>query len=83
MLATHRRIQESIFEGGNVVQFLRTTIEDRFGVKSLPDGFLFFPVELGGVGDPILRTPRSVRLLTALSRLVGPQVTLRRTSSNS
>jgi len=49
MLATHRRIQESIFEGGNVVQFLRQTIESRFGVKSIPDGFLFFPVELGGV----------------------------------
>jgi hypothetical protein len=49
MLATHRRIQESIFEGGNVVQFLRKTIEERFGVKSIPDGFLFFPVELGGL----------------------------------
>jgi len=32
-----------------VVQFLRQTIESRFGVKSIPDGFLFFPVELGGV----------------------------------
>ena len=49
MLATHRRIQESIFEGGNVVQFLRHMIESRFGVKDIPDGFLFFPVELGGL----------------------------------
>jgi hypothetical protein len=44
MLATHRRIQETVFDGGNVVQFLRKTIEERFGVKNIPDGFFFFPV---------------------------------------
>ncbi|KAL5378355.1 hypothetical protein PMIN06_004728 [Paraphaeosphaeria minitans] len=49
MLATHRRIQETIFDGGNVVQFLKKTIEERFQVKDIPDGFLFFPVELGGL----------------------------------
>ncbi|KAF2726862.1 hypothetical protein EJ04DRAFT_582419 [Polyplosphaeria fusca] len=49
MLKIHRHIQESIFEGGNVVQFLKKTIEDRFGVQNVPDGFLFFPVELGGL----------------------------------
>lgn len=49
MLATHRDIQESIFEGGNVVQFLKKTIKERFNVNNIPDGFLFFPVELGGL----------------------------------
>ncbi|KAL5393323.1 hypothetical protein DPSP01_000146 [Paraphaeosphaeria sporulosa] len=49
MLATHRRIQEKIFDGGNVVHFLKKTIEERFHVKDIPDGFLFFPVELGGL----------------------------------
>ncbi|KAJ4380637.1 hypothetical protein N0V86_003996 [Didymella sp. IMI 355093] len=49
MLATHRHIQESIFDGGNVVQHLKQMIKDRFGVSDLPDGFLFFPVELGGL----------------------------------
>jgi hypothetical protein len=49
MLATHRRIQESIFDGGNVVHFLKHTIKQRFGVDHVPDGFLFFPVELGGL----------------------------------
>lgn len=49
MLATHRRIQEKIFDGGNVVQFLKKTIEERFQVKDIPEGFLFFPVELGGL----------------------------------
>jgi hypothetical protein len=49
MLATHRRIQESVFDGGNVVQYLKQMIRDRFGVSNLPDGFLYFPVELGGL----------------------------------
>jgi hypothetical protein len=46
MLATHRHIQERIFDGGNVVSFLKKTIHERFGVADVPDGFLFFPVEL-------------------------------------
>jgi hypothetical protein len=49
MLATHRHIQESIFQGGNVVSHLKSMIESRFGVSDVPDGFLFFPVELGGL----------------------------------
>ncbi|KAF2654358.1 hypothetical protein K491DRAFT_693890 [Lophiostoma macrostomum CBS 122681] len=49
MLATHRHIQERIFDGGNVVSFLKKTIHERFGVADVPDGFLFFPVELGGL----------------------------------
>lgn len=49
MLATHRGIQEKIFEGGNVVHFLKKSIEERFSVRSVPDGFLFFPIELGGL----------------------------------
>jgi hypothetical protein len=49
MLATHRHIQESIFHGGNVVQHLQKMIAERFNVSDVPDGFLFFPVELGGL----------------------------------
>jgi len=49
MLATHRHIQHAIFAGGNVVQFLKDMIALRFGVHDIPDGFLFFPVELGGL----------------------------------
>jgi hypothetical protein len=49
MLATHRHIQESIFSGGNVVQHLKHMISSRFDVHDIPDGFLFFPVELGGL----------------------------------
>jgi hypothetical protein len=49
MLTTHRRIQESIFHGGNVVHHLKQMITERFNVSDVPDGFLFFPVELGGL----------------------------------
>jgi hypothetical protein len=49
MLATHRHIQECIFHGGNVVQHLKRMIAERFDVSDVPDGFLFFPVELGGL----------------------------------
>jgi hypothetical protein len=54
MLTTHRRIQEIVFDGGNVTQYLRKMIEHRFAVSDVPDGFLFFPVELGGLN---LRSP--------------------------
>ncbi|KAH7414032.1 hypothetical protein DE146DRAFT_673709 [Phaeosphaeria sp. MPI-PUGE-AT-0046c] len=49
MLATHRHIQSSIFNGSNVVEHLKTMISTRFNVSDIPDGFLFFPVELGGL----------------------------------
>ena len=61
MLATLERIQREVFassktEDGetSVVEFLKTTIEERFGVPNIPDGYLFFPVELGGLE---LRSP--------------------------
>ena len=50
MLATHRRIQESIFQGSSVTESLKGSIRDRFGVGDVPDGFLYFPIELGGLG---------------------------------
>jgi hypothetical protein len=49
MLTTHRRVQEIVFDGGNVVQHLRRMIEERFGVSDVPDGFFVFPAELGGL----------------------------------
>ena len=49
MLATHRHIQDSIFPNSSIVQHLKKMIEERFSVKGVPDGFLFFPVELGGL----------------------------------
>lgn len=49
ILATHQRIQKTVFDGKDVAQYLKSMVEARFGVKDLADGFLFFPVELGGL----------------------------------
>ncbi|PSN73291.1 hypothetical protein BS50DRAFT_514487 [Corynespora cassiicola Philippines] len=54
ILATHSRIQARVFNDGNVVQFLKEMISKRFAVDDIPDGFLFFPVDLGGLE---LRSP--------------------------
>jgi hypothetical protein len=66
MLSTHRHIQNSIYPGSSIVQHLRTMIEERFLVKNVPDGFLFFPVELGGLDlkspfVPLLQIRKSVK----------------------
>ncbi|KAL9581056.1 MAG: hypothetical protein Q9212_004128 [Teloschistes hypoglaucus] len=60
MLATHNRIQRQIFlasndasslghTSGSVVEFLKQTIEGHFGTKDIPDGYFYFPTELGGL----------------------------------
>lgn len=65
MLATHQRIQRHIFSSsstssisspdqqnkssGSVIEFLKRTIEQRFGVTDIPDGYFYFPTELGGL----------------------------------
>ncbi|ROV94857.1 hypothetical protein VPNG_09321 [Cytospora leucostoma] len=58
MLATHRRIQQEIFSedsvGGlgpasSILDYLKKVIEQRFGVTDVPDGFFYFPVDLGGL----------------------------------
>lgn len=49
ILATHQRIQKTVFDGKDVAQHLKSMIEECFSVKDLADGFLFFPVELGGL----------------------------------
>ncbi|KAI0134778.1 hypothetical protein BJ170DRAFT_679658 [Xylariales sp. AK1849] len=61
MLATHSRIQREVFsaestvhagEGGeaaSVVDYLKGVLEKRFNVSDIPDAYLFFPVELGGL----------------------------------
>ena len=61
MLATHERIQRRIFDSssaaeglegkgiGSVTEYLKRTIHQRFSVKDIPDGYLYFPGELGGL----------------------------------
>ncbi|KAJ8119489.1 hypothetical protein ONZ43_g3567 [Nemania bipapillata] len=65
VLQTYQRIQGVLFkpastpaqnEGGqysiegNVVGYLKSKIEERFGVSDLPDAFIFLPEKMGGLG---------------------------------
>ncbi|RSM12092.1 hypothetical protein CEP52_002655 [Fusarium oligoseptatum] len=58
MLSTHERIQRQVFsklsEDGedkvsSVAEYLRREMSRRFGIDDIPDGFLYFPVDLGGL----------------------------------
>ncbi|SPO02045.1 uncharacterized protein DNG_04718 [Cephalotrichum gorgonifer] len=58
MLETHNRIQKEVFSGsgdddvksmGSVVAYLKKILSDRFAVENTPDGFFYFPAELGGL----------------------------------
>ena len=65
MLEINSYIQRKIFSSsadatsvsGSVVEFLRQSIEQRFAVKDIPDGYFFFPSELGGldIRNPFVR----------------------------
>jgi hypothetical protein len=51
ILAAHQHIHLALFsDDGSITEYLKRLIKDRFGVEGVPDGFLFFPVELGGLG---------------------------------
>ncbi|UPK95031.1 hypothetical protein LCI18_005966 [Fusarium solani-melongenae] len=58
MLSTHERIQRQVFsklsEDGedkvsSVAEYLKREMSRRFGIENIPDGFLYFPVDLGGL----------------------------------
>ena len=52
MLATLERVQLKIFaESGasSVVEHLKSMLQQRFGITNIPDGYIFFPTELGGL----------------------------------
>jgi hypothetical protein len=43
-------MQEKIFPGSDVCEFLKGQIKDCFSVTDIPDAFIFIPEELGGLG---------------------------------
>ena len=53
MLITHGRIQRQVFaaeeESGGFVGHLKRIIASRHGVEDLPEGYFYFPTELGGL----------------------------------
>ncbi|KAJ5561658.1 reverse transcriptase [Penicillium sp. DV-2018c] len=82
-ISTLSRIERTLFnttpDSGNssgpisgVSDYLRTVIAERFHIHDLPDGFFYYPVELGGLGllnpfigllamrENIKRTPRKL-----------------------
>ncbi|KDR74024.1 hypothetical protein GALMADRAFT_141768 [Galerina marginata CBS 339.88] len=71
MIDTLARIQRDLFSDvGGAVGYLRRTIEDRFGVVDLPEGYFYFPIGSGGL------ELRNVMLeLLALERRGQPLVT--------
>lgn len=52
MLATFQRIQHALFgaDSGGAGECLKKMISSRFGVRDLPDGYLYFPPGMGGLG---------------------------------
>lgn len=58
IIETYEHIQRSLFKDtgtANVTDYLRGMLKERFGTDdSVPDGFFYFPHELGGLG---LRNP--------------------------
>ncbi|GAP88949.1 hypothetical protein SAMD00023353_3400220 [Rosellinia necatrix] len=65
VLQVYQRIQRVLFEtpsqspendekqsgtGGNVVDYLKSKIKERFGVSEVPDAFIFLPEQMGGLG---------------------------------
>ncbi|RDL34361.1 uncharacterized protein BP5553_07489 [Venustampulla echinocandica] len=51
ILETFTRIQSQLFAstGGSVTSTLKKMIADRFGVKDIPEGYLYFPMSMGGL----------------------------------
>ncbi|KAI0392565.1 hypothetical protein F5Y17DRAFT_459783 [Xylariaceae sp. FL0594] len=58
VLEVYQKIQKTLFQEqsrqgtgeGNVVGYLKSKIEERFGVTGIPDAFIFLPESLGGLG---------------------------------
>jgi hypothetical protein len=50
VLNTLKRIQTSLPEEQDIATHIRNMIGERFSVEEIPDGFLYFPTSLGGLG---------------------------------
>ncbi|KAG4428766.1 hypothetical protein IFR05_015754 [Cadophora sp. M221] len=51
LLETFARIQAKLFAktGGSVTSTLKQLLSDRFGVSDIPEGYLYFPMSMGGL----------------------------------
>ncbi|KAJ4129288.1 hypothetical protein NW768_007824 [Fusarium equiseti] len=75
MLSTHKKIEREVFaklSGGavtSVAEYLKRTISERFDITDVPDGYLYFPMELGGLD---LQSPFITHLQIHDQVLEGP-----------
>jgi hypothetical protein len=52
ILETFEKIQKKLFtkeQGGSVTSVIKKMLSDRFGVKDIPEGYLYFSTSLGGL----------------------------------
>lgn len=49
ILEAFRRVQKMLFPSGSVTEHLKGEISRRFKIQDIPDGFLYFPLALGGL----------------------------------
>jgi hypothetical protein len=50
VLVSLERVQRSIFTNqGGITEYLKIAIQERFGVPGIPDGYLYFPTDQGGL----------------------------------
>lgn len=49
MLTALETIQRRVFSGTGVLEYLKAAIKTRFGVEDIPDGYFYFPADLGGL----------------------------------
>ncbi|MCJ1326110.1 hypothetical protein MMC10_002774 [Thelotrema lepadinum] len=51
-LSVLKRVHEALFPStnGNVAEYVKQMIHEKHDINDLPDGFIYFPVSLGGVG---------------------------------
>ena len=79
ILATHQRMQQALFgndgtQAGSVTKSLQKVITERFAVADIPDAFLYFPEELGGLG---VRNPFVSFLVVRSQLLKDPKARMR------
>lgn len=76
VIEAFEKIQRGIFAnvdlaGDNVGEYLKVELATRFGVENIPDGFFYFPTELGGLG---MRNPLIPLFLVREESLRDPMV---------
>jgi hypothetical protein len=57
ILKMFQRVQEKVFGSGGIAGRIKSIISERFAVSDIPDGYLYFPVDKGGLGldNPIIK----------------------------